>query len=179
MSVVWGRTDGSPLPVNVYQSGNDLVFRNPSAEQTGNYICTIANPGGSFDHINIYVEYRPGQQTGYGLAVFNPSSPLTLSEGANQLIQPQGGYYRVQWRRENGQPLPSGIYQNGNGLQITNARHDHSGTYICELYGASGAPQIVSYEIRVNPGPTHQPGSGKRRTIDWNCFSICVFVILS
>ncbi len=59
-SVVWGRTDGSALPPNVFQDGNDLVFRNPSGEQAGNYICTIANPDGSVDRINVYVEYRPG-----------------------------------------------------------------------------------------------------------------------
>ncbi len=59
-SVVWGRTDGSALPGNVFQEGNDLVFRNPSAEQAGNYICTITNPDGTDDYINIYLEYRPG-----------------------------------------------------------------------------------------------------------------------
>ncbi len=59
-SVVWGRTDGSALPPNVFQEGNDLVFRSPSAEQAGNYICTITNPDGSVDHINVYVDYRQG-----------------------------------------------------------------------------------------------------------------------
>ncbi len=59
-SVVWGRTDGSALPPNVFQEGNDLVFRNPSVEQAGNYICTITHPDGSVDRINVYLEYRPG-----------------------------------------------------------------------------------------------------------------------
>jgi len=60
-SVVWGRTDGSSLPSNVYQEGSDLVFRNPSPEQGGNYICTITNPDGSVERINVYVDYRPGK----------------------------------------------------------------------------------------------------------------------
>ncbi len=59
-SVVWGRTDGSPLPVNVFQEGNDLVIRSPSAEQAGNYICTITHPDGSVERVAIYLEYRPG-----------------------------------------------------------------------------------------------------------------------
>jgi len=60
-SVVWGRTDGSSLPANVIQEGNDLVFRNPSAEQAGNYICTITHPDGTTERINVYLDYRPGK----------------------------------------------------------------------------------------------------------------------
>jgi hypothetical protein len=60
-SVVWGRTDGNALPGNVVQQGNDLVFRNPSLEQAGNYICTITHPDGTVDRINVYLDYRPGK----------------------------------------------------------------------------------------------------------------------
>ena len=187
-SVVWGRTDGSALPANVVQDGNDLVFRNPSSEQAGNYICTITHPDGLVDRINIYVEYRPGQflparvsvksyslclgqyqpqpqpqpyGPGYGYPVFSPASPLNIAEGTNQLIQPQGVYYNVQWRRDGGQSLPSGVYQNGNALQITNAQPDQSGTYYCDIYGADGIPINVPYEIRVRAADRPQPSSGK------------------
>ena len=101
-----------------------------------------------------------GQQQAGGLA-FSPPSPLNLQEGASQLIQPQGAYYRVQWRRDRDQPLPSGFYQNGNALQISNARPDQSGTYFCELYGADGTPVTVPYEIRVRPGDRPPLPSGK------------------
>ena len=59
-SLVWGRTDGGSLPANVVQEGNDLVFRNPSGDQGGNYICTVTHPDGHVERINVYVEYRPG-----------------------------------------------------------------------------------------------------------------------
>lgn len=98
---------------------------------------------------------------GYGYSMFQPASPLTLAEGATQIIQPQGGFYRVQWRRERGQPLPSGIYQNGNGLQISGARPDHTGTYYFEYIGPSGEPIVVPYEIRVVGGGRHPPATGK------------------
>jgi hypothetical protein len=61
-SVVWGRTDGKTLPPNVFQEGNDLVFRNPSAEQAGNYICKITHPDGNIEYINIQLNYRPGKK---------------------------------------------------------------------------------------------------------------------
>ena len=57
---MWGRTDGSPLPVGVIQEGNDLVFRNPSSEQGGNYIATITHPDGHIERIAAYLDYRPG-----------------------------------------------------------------------------------------------------------------------
>jgi len=158
-NVLWGRTDGSGLPSGVTQEGNDLVIRNPSAEQAGNYICTITNPDGSTERINVYLDYRPGAP-GYGVGpVFSPASPLAINEGDNQLIQPPGGYYRVQWSRAGGQPLPSGISQNGNGLQIVGARPDHSGTYYCELLQSDGTPLTVPYEIRVQAG-SKQPDVG-------------------
>ncbi len=111
---------------------------------------------------------RPQGPT-YGETVFSPPSPLTIAEGGNQLIQPQGAFYQVQWRRAGGQALPSGIYQNGNALQVTNARPDQSGIYYCELYGADGRPTSVPYEIRVRPGDRPQPTGGKfiRRKIDF------------
>ena len=109
--------------------------------------------------------YFLGQGQGYGPSqggpVFSPPSPLTIAEGGNQLIQPQGVLYQVQWRRDGGQALPSGIYQNGNALQITNARPDQSGTYYCEVYGGDGRPSSYSYEIRVRPGDRPQPSGGK------------------
>lgn len=60
-SVVWGRTDGSVLPANMYQEGNDLVIRNPSAEQAGNYICTVTQPDGSVEYINVQLNYPGGE----------------------------------------------------------------------------------------------------------------------
>lgn len=86
---------------------------------------------------------------------------MAIAEGANQLIQPQGAYYRVQWRREGGQPLPSGVYQNGNALQLTNARPDQSGVYLCELVTADGTPVTASYEIRVRPTDRPPLSGGK------------------
>ncbi|UJR23322.1 hypothetical protein I4U23_026336 [Adineta vaga] len=152
-SVVWGRTDGSPLPIGVIQEGNDLVFRNPSTEQGGNYIATITFPDGHIERVAAYLDYRPGQvrptSPGYGQPAFSPPSPLIIAEGSSQTVQPQGGYYRVYWRRGDGQGLPSGIYQDGNSLQITGARPDFSGTYYCELHDSVGTPITVPYEIRV------------------------------
>ncbi len=86
---------------------------------------------------------------------------MIIAEGASQLIQPQGAYYRVEWHRDGGQPLPSGIFQNGNALQITGARPDHSGTYYCELYGVDGIPITARYEIRVQPGDRPHLSGGK------------------
>ncbi len=60
-SVVWGRTDGSVLPPNVYQDGNDLVIRNPSPEKAGNYICTITHPDGNVEYINVQLNYPSGK----------------------------------------------------------------------------------------------------------------------
>ena len=150
------------------QEGSDLVIRNPSVGQGGNYIATITFPDGHVERVAIYLDYRPGQtgqtgQTGPGYAypVFNPPSPLTIAEGSSQLIQPQGAFYRVQWRRERNQPLPSGIYQNGNALQISGARPDQSGLYYCEVSGADGTPITIPYEVRVQAGGRHQPARGE------------------
>lgn len=86
---------------------------------------------------------------------------MNIAEGASQLIQPRGAFYRVQWRRDRGQSLPSGIYQNGNALQISGARPDQSGVYYCEVYGADGTPVTIPYEIRVQAGGRPQPSGGK------------------
>ena len=58
--MVWGRTDGTPLPGGVSQEGYDLVIRNPSGEQAGHYICTITHPDGYVERIPVHLEYRPG-----------------------------------------------------------------------------------------------------------------------
>ncbi|CAF1253140.1 unnamed protein product [Adineta ricciae] len=167
-SIVWGRTDGSPLPVGVIQEGDDLVFRNPSSEQGGNYIATITHPDGHIERIAAYLDYRPGQPRpvgpGFGYPAFSPPSPLTIAEGTSRTIQPQGGYYRVHWRRADGPGLPAGIYQDGSSLQIAGARPDHSGNYYCELHGSDGAPITVPYEIRVQAaGHGHASASGSPR----------------
>ncbi|CAF4524399.1 unnamed protein product [Rotaria socialis] len=170
-SIVWGRTDGSSLPANVVQEGNDLVFRNPSAEQAGNYIASITHPDGFIERIAVYLEYRPGQrQPGPGAAypLFTPASPLTIAEGASQLIQPQGFYQRVYWRRDAGQSFPAGVYQSGNALQINSARPDHSGTYYCDLYGSDGSLMSIPYEVRVRAAdrPYGPSGGAPKITIE-------------
>ena len=86
---------------------------------------------------------------------------MSIGEGANQLIQPQSGYYRADWTRADGQPLPEGVFQNGNALQIEGARPEHSGTYNCVLYGDNGEMTTVPYEVRVQGGGAHPPPSGK------------------
>lgn len=98
---------------------------------------------------------------GYAYPVFSPPSPLTVNEGETKLIQPQGTYYRVYWRREGSAQLPAGVSQNGNGLQISGARPDQSGTYYCELYGADGTPTSVPYEVRVLASDRPHAVSGK------------------
>ncbi len=62
-SVIWGRTNGSALSANVRQEGNDLVIRNSSAEQDGNYICTITHTDGTVEYIHIHLNYKPGKKT--------------------------------------------------------------------------------------------------------------------
>ncbi|CAF0890629.1 unnamed protein product, partial [Didymodactylos carnosus] len=47
LSVVWGRTDGGPLPYGVTQEGTNLVIRNPNPSVAGNYICTVRLPDGN------------------------------------------------------------------------------------------------------------------------------------
>ena len=112
----------------------------------------------------------------YGAPVFSPPSPLTIAEGGNQVIQPQGTFHQVQWRHGSGQALPSGIYQNGTALQITNARLDQSGIYYCELYGENGQRSSVPYEIGVRPSNQSQSYGGKfarikSNSMDMNSFS--------
>ncbi|CAM4742403.1 unnamed protein product [Rotaria magnacalcarata] len=159
-SIVWGRTDGTSLPFNVVQEGNDLVFRNPTQEQAGNYICTITHSDGYVERIAIYLEYRPGQDTHVSHPVLSPASPLSINEGASQLIQPPADYYQAIWTRADGQPFSSGISQHGNALNIAGARPEHSGTYDCELYGVDGNPVKVSYEIHVQASPRPHPVGG-------------------
>jgi hypothetical protein len=59
-SVVWGRTDGGSLPGGVAQENNDLVIRNPSHDQAGNYVCTITHPDGSTELIPVQLVYPGG-----------------------------------------------------------------------------------------------------------------------
>ncbi|CAF4778594.1 unnamed protein product, partial [Rotaria magnacalcarata] len=65
--------------------------------------------------------------------VLSPASPLSINEGASQLIQPPADYHQAIWTRADGQPFSSGISQHGNALNIAGARPEHSGTYDCEL----------------------------------------------
>jgi hypothetical protein len=104
---------------------------------------------------------QPASPPRYGYAVFSPASPFNVQEGSSQLIQPQNAYYQVKWMRADGQPFPSGIYQNGNDLQINGARAEHSGTYYCELYDANGTPTTVPYEIRVQANDRQGLSGGK------------------
>ncbi|CAF3522929.1 unnamed protein product [Rotaria socialis] len=159
-SIVWGRTDGTPLPFNVVQEGNDLVFRNPAEEQAGNYICSITHSDGYVERIAIYLEYRPAQHTHVSQPVLSPASPLSINEGASQLIHPPADYHQAIWTRADGQPFSSGISQHGNALNIAGARPEHSGIYYCELYGVDGNPVKVPYEIQVQASPRPHPVGG-------------------
>lgn len=89
---------------------------------------------------------------------------MTITEGSNQLIQPQGYFERVYWRRDAGQPLPAGVYQSGNGLQITNAQPEYSGLYYADLYSVGGSYVSVPYEVRVRQADRPQiPHGGPPR----------------
>lgn len=122
-----------------------------------------------------YFWYLGQRQTfgpGYGYSLFTSPSPLVLNEGESKFVQPQGSYYRVFWRRDGSPQLPSGVSQNGNGLQITSAKPEHSGTYYCELYGADGVPKSIPYEIRVQAGERPQSSGNKLIKNKDNCFII-------
>lgn len=89
-----------------------------------------------------------GQPGATQQVTFSPAGPLSIHAGGNQLIHAPSGY-QAFWTRADGQPLPSGVSQTGNDLQIAGARPEHSGTYNCELYGSDGAPIRATYEIHV------------------------------
>ena len=86
---------------------------------------------------------------------------MKIAEGDRLSVQTQGAYYRAQWRREGGQSLPPGIYQDDGALRIDGAQPEHSGTYYWESYGPDNAPLSVPYEIHVQPADRPQPSGGK------------------
>ena len=124
------------------------------------FIWIIVQVGSLLGKKFVRFHYLKGQPTYGHYPTFTPSSPLSIREGSNQLIQPPSEYVGAQWTRGEGQPLPSGISQHGNALQITGARSDHSGTYYCDLYGADGRSTRVQYEIHVQPVDKLQPAGG-------------------
>ncbi|CAF1504705.1 unnamed protein product [Adineta ricciae] len=141
--------DEAPL----YPRGKTLHIRPISRSYLGNYRCSI--PESNYRDANSIIEFREQPSRHDVQPVFYPSTPLSIEEGANQLIQAPAGYYRAYWTRQDGQNLPSNIYQRGNDLQITNARSDHSGTYYCELYNVDGTRTTIPYEIRIQRSYTH------------------------
>ncbi|UJR19172.1 hypothetical protein I4U23_022302 [Adineta vaga] len=136
-----------------YPRGKTLHIRPISRSDVGNYRCSI--PESNYRDADSIIEFREQPSRHDVYPVFHPSSPLSIQEGANQLIQPPTGYYRAVWTRHDSQSLPSDIYQRGNDLQITNARSDHSGTYYCELYNADGTRTTIPYEIHIQRSNTH------------------------
>lgn len=96
----------------------------------------------------------------YPLASFNPPSPLQIQAGSNQVIQAQTGLYVIRWTRADGQGLPSGVSQTSYGLEINDARPDHSGVYHLHLQATDGSSHTVSYEIVVRGSSSGATASG-------------------
>ncbi|CAF0757295.1 unnamed protein product [Adineta steineri] len=158
--------DEQPL----FPRGKTLHIRPITKPYLGHYRCSIPDSGYTDANSILTFSTEPSHDVH---PVFSPSSPLSIDEGASQLIEPPAGYYHARWTRSNSQGLPSGIYQSGNNLQISNARSDQSGTYNCELYKVDGTSINIQYEINVQHRHTYQTPSieGQRMIIQYTITS--------
>jgi heparan sulfate proteoglycan 2 (perlecan) len=165
-SVVWGRTDGSVLPPNVYQDGNDLVLRNPSPDQAGNYVCTITHPDGSVEYINVQLNYQPGSakpHIGSPPRVSIQPRLINLKEGQRMIVEYSVSSHEqitVVWNKlVNGvyQPIPSLFTVEPNRLILNSATPDAAGTYQVVVSNSHGSDR-QELTINVEPRRLRQRG---------------------
>jgi hypothetical protein len=169
-SVVWGRTDGSVLPPNVYQDGNDLVIRNPSPEKAGNYICTITHPDGNVEYINVQLNYpsgqpggRPQPHTGGPPRVSIQPQVINLKEGQRMIVQYSVASHEpinVVWNKLiDGvyQPIPSLFTVEPNRLVLNSATPDAAGNYQVVVSNLHGVEK-QQLTINVTPRRIRQRG---------------------
>ncbi|UJR17956.1 hypothetical protein I4U23_004855 [Adineta vaga] len=143
-------TDEEPF----HPYGKMLRIHPVSRLYSGEYRCSILDPMYREAHRTLTFIKQPSENVP---PVFNPLSPLFISEGVRQLIQSPPGYNFTYWKYDNVDRLPRGVYQIANNLLITHAHFNHSGTYNCKLYKKNGTHIDISYEIRVQPSQTYGP----------------------
>ncbi|UJR25590.1 hypothetical protein I4U23_006934 [Adineta vaga] len=163
-SVVWGRTDGRPLPSGVFQENNDLVIRNPSNEQSGNYVCTITHPDGTIERIPVYLDYpgqgypgdKPQPVTGGLPHISIQPRVINLKEGQRMIVQYTVGSHEpieVTWEKltdQGYQPIPSLFTVEPNRLVLQRATPDAAGTYRVVVRNSHGEDK---QELRINVEP--------------------------
>ncbi|CAF0868331.1 unnamed protein product [Adineta ricciae] len=135
-----------------YPRGKILLIDPVTPSQSGNYRCTIGDHRYVESSITLTFSKKPDDIVH---PVFDPASPLSINEGESQLIRCRSGYYLAYCVFRNGQRLPSGVYQNGNILMITNATSRYSGMYNCTLMNNDGKLLRIPYEIQVKRKQTH------------------------
>ncbi|CAF1237105.1 unnamed protein product [Adineta ricciae] len=173
-SVVWGRTDGGPLPAGVFQENNDLVIRNPSQEQAGNYVCTITHSDGSVERIPVYLDYpdasHPGERPqpiggGPPKVVIQPRV-INLKEGQRMIVQYSVASHEpieVVWNKltdQGYQPIPSLFTVESNRLVLNRATPDAAGDYQVVVRNSHGEDK---QEIRINVEPRRRRGQPQVR----------------
>ncbi|XP_074593601.1 basement membrane-specific heparan sulfate proteoglycan core protein-like isoform X2 [Brevipalpus obovatus] len=151
-------SERGPLPPRASVIGNQLNIPNVSEMEQGGYICQVRDPSGrllqgrvelrvrTFGPANLNVMVTPRHTQ----AVID--SPVTINCDA-----PRGSNIRsINWRFNNNQPLPEGVYQTQNRLIIQRARPNMAGTYRCmaELDAGMANDQAV---VEVVPLQASQP----------------------
>ncbi|CAF3609191.1 unnamed protein product [Adineta steineri] len=185
-SVVWGRTDGSPLPGGVVQEGNDLVIRNPHPDQAGSYICTITHPDGRQDRIAVQLDHPHGHQfPGQAgpqpeVAPHRPQpigggppkitirpAVINLKEGQRMIVQYSVSSHEpieVVWEKLNDragyQPIPSLFTVSQDRLVLDRAVPEAAGKYRVIVRNSHGEDR---QDLQINVTPRRSRGAPQVR----------------
>ncbi|VIO88235.1 Uncharacterized protein BM_BM11652 [Brugia malayi] len=153
--ILWYK-DGRPIDrftvsnIKITSDGQRLHIAHTSLSDAGNYSCVALNRAGE-SSLNFYVEIFSAPHLDYGRS--------------KQQLHAITGQSITLWCIVSGYPLPTiqwikdgylisfnnksdvRLIDNGQGLEILNAKHEHSGIWLCEASNAAGK---IDYELTLD-----------------------------
>ncbi|XP_066260113.1 basement membrane-specific heparan sulfate proteoglycan core protein isoform X1 [Euwallacea similis] len=146
-NIRWSKDNG-PLPYQYRDQDGVLIIPNAQPSDSGRYICTATSYDGTRGSQYSTVNIRGGG--GVRPSVRIVPDTLTLRQGERSDVKCEAlgvPTPSVKWSKVNG-VLGGGVEQRGNNLQITNAKIENRGVYVCVVSNDYGMEQ-ASARIEV------------------------------
>lgn len=161
--VTWSKVGAVELPRNAYSSGEELIIRYSTVDDSGRYVCTVQFPSGttrtSFVQVSVVARssevapqisplerrYSVAQGADFELTCEVTGSPYpTVSWTIVRMkVESRKFITKLNFYPQNGAQLASNARQTGNVLRILNARPENSGVYVCAATNNAGSDQAA------------------------------------